>query len=774
MMPQIRSEITDSHATNSVATTDGKDRELEESRRGVVPLSADYPDWLHTSRGLASLLSERFQETSQDIFLIECIDIQRHICAVCTPGSPDRALSVSDLASSLGTLFQERGEESLLSEAIDLNREALSLRRSGDPDRSVSCNNLAYTLWMRFNQTGEKSLLTEAIDLHRESLALRHSGHPDRSLSCNNLAISLKTCFDQTGDEAPLMEAIDLHREAFSLRTSGHPDRYKSCNNLAISLSERFRQTGANSLLAEAIDLFREALSLCPTEHPNRSHAYNNLALSLEMRFDQTGEESLLAEAIEFYREALSLRPDGNPFRCESCNNLANALLVRFKHAGEECLFAEAIELHMEALSLTPSGHPLRFMSCNNVADSLWARFNQTGEESMLTAAIELYREALSLQTSDHPHRVEVCNRLVASLRTRFEITGDESLLVEAIDLSTHAMETQPLYHPNRWKPIINLSHIYLNPRFSARNTPLAIDYIQQALSLTSNDWPILLSEVAQLTGLIYLPMLSQHSLSQLLQCFSAAIDLASRVAGFVLDPQSQLRYLTSSQHLGPQAYWCALVCQQPQLGLELIERARAMMWTQALHMRNPQLTGAPPRLASELEVLLSRIHTLRVTEDLTSFLSPHDQDTRHKDSDRIHQLIQQIRAVPGQERFMRGLSYEALAQSASRNAVVMLVAAEGECHALILQSNNQKLVTLKLSDIAPNELITMSIAESAAQRRGSTPENVFDDYRAMKAAACLTRSEPVLAKLWTAVVKPIIDHLQLQVCTPRSSYSII
>jgi tetratricopeptide (TPR) repeat protein len=443
-------------------------------------------------------------------------------------------------------------------------------------------------------------------------------------------------------------------REALSLRPSGHPDRSQSCNNLAASLRTRFDQTGEESLLAEAIELHRESVSLRPGGHPDRSKSCNNLAGVLRVLFHRTGKESLLAETIELYREALSLRPGGHPGRSMLCSNLAGSLWTRFNQTGEESLLAEAIELHREALSLRPSGHPLRWLSCSNLGFSLHTRFEHAREEILLVEAINLQREALLLQTTTHPDRMDTCNGLIASHRTHFEFTGNEALLVEAIDLSKETLETQPQHHVRRWNTIIHQAHIYLNRRFSQCNTGLAIDYIQQAFSLIPDDWPTLLSEVAHLTSLIDLPRLSQDTLFQLLRCFSAAIDLASRVAGFVLDPQSQLRYLNSSQHLGPRAYWCAIACGQLELGLEIVEHARAMIWTQALHMRNPQLSGVPPKLASELEALLKKMHTLRAPQGLMS-LSSHDQDARFKNHDRIHHIIQQVRALLDRQDSCRG-----------------------------------------------------------------------------------------------------------------------
>jgi hypothetical protein len=750
---------------------DSEDKELDEARHAISRIPVEHPDWLHKSRAFASILSKRFEKTSQNIFLAECIDIQRQLCVVCPTENQDRAVFVSDLAFSLWTYFKQTGEEASLIESISLNREALSLRSGAHPDRSISCNNLALSLWIYFLQTGKQSLLTEAIDLGREALSLRPRGHPDRSLSCNSLAVSIQTLFDQTGEKSLVVEAISLHREALALRISSHPDRWKSCSNLANSLQTRFDQTCEESLLAEAIDLHREALALKHDQHPDRSGLCNNLARSLLRLFSQTGEGSLLAEVISLNREALSLRPDGHPERSMSCNNLACSLSMLYKQTGKESFVVEAIDLHREALSLRPSGHPDRHASCTNLAMLLCTLFKHTGEESLLSEAIDLNRNALSLHANGHPEKLQICANLATSLKTRFDLTGDESLLVEAINVCEETMNNQPRHHPGRWKPIANLVNIYIDRRFSQHNVVLAVDHLHQALSIVSYEWPILLSEIALLTSRIDLPTLPQEALSKLLQCFSASIDLASRVAGFILDPESQLRYLNSSQHLGPRAYWCAVESGQPQLGLELVEHARAMIWTQALHMRTSHFSDAPPELGRELEVLLSKMNTSRVFEAPMG-LTPTEQDIRQKNGTRIHQLIQQIRAIPGQERFMRGLSFDELAQCANRNAVVVLIASEGRCHVLILQPHDLMPLTIELSGIKPHELVAMSAHASAARSSGSHSDDIHDNRMGMKAMVFESSSEslsyPVLEKLWKEVVKPVIEGLRLQV---RSNY---
>jgi hypothetical protein len=113
----------------------------------------------------------------------------------------------------------------------------------------------------------------------------------------------------------------------------------------------------------------------------------------------------------------------------------------------------------------------------------------------------------------------------------------------------------------------------------------------------------------------------------------------------------------------------------------------------------------------------------------------------------------------------MRGQPFEELAQSAARSAVVLLIAAEGECYSLILRLDEQIPLIIKFSNITPDELTTMSLIASAAQMRGSVPpDSAHDDRIGMKISSSGIYSNPALAKLWTVVVKPVIDCLQLQV----------
>jgi hypothetical protein len=97
-----------------------------------------------------------------------------------------------------------------------------------------------------------------------------------------------------------------------------------------------------------------------------------------------------------------------------------------------------------------------------------------------------------------------------------------------------------------------------------------------------------------------------------------------------------------------------------------------------------------------------------------------------------------------------------------------------GECNAFILQPHQSIPLIIKLPDITEDELMSMSLVAFAPQRRGCTSWDGHHDRLGMQVSAFNTSPSPVLAKLWTTVVKPVIDSLKLQVCLGNTSLRVM
>jgi tetratricopeptide (TPR) repeat protein len=723
---------------------------------------------------LANSLWTRFDQTGDTLLLDQALELCREALRLRPEGHLHRASSCGMLAGLLMTRFNQTGNTILLEEALELERETLRSRPEGHLLRASSCVNLAFSLRARFNQTGDTVLLYEALALEREALHLRPKGHSERDRSCTSLAISLITFFNQIGDTRLLDEALDLSKEALRLRPMGHPHRAWSCGNLASSLWTRFQQTGDTALLDEAIELEREALHLRPEGHPHRAHSCGNLADSLRARFTQTGQTLLLDEALHLEREALRLRPEGHPQRALSCGNLADSLQACFQQTGDAALLDEAIELEREALHLRPEGHPHRAYSCGNLADSLRARFTQTGQTSLLDEALELNREALRLRPMGHPYHALSCGHLADSLRTCFRQTGKTALLDEAQSVCSHAIECSEMSPSDNVLLRIQMIHILVLPSVLSYSPSTAVSFLLEAIQHRAGLIPHFYS-ICDVLRLCVRVAVSDEDNVRLLAVYRVLIEVLPELGSVVLDKVSRLHRWRDAGSLPLEALLHALKVNDLPLGLELLEQGRAVLWSQALAMRAPELQGLTDVWKTKLQTLLRSMSSSAEHGNIPES-SLTGRDRAHASYTRLQRLLQEIRASPGLERFMRGPSYPELIQVASSHTVVILATGDTVCHAVIISSASAHPVHLTLESIAASdlEIIGNDIREYDSNVRAMPGLAVATEMRRIYVNG--RREDPAqrklhqaLQRLWHGIVKPVLDYLGLEVRGPTA-----
>jgi tetratricopeptide (TPR) repeat protein len=695
----------------------------------------------------------------------------REQLAACPATHPQRGDASHELATSLYRSWLLTYNNTLLEEAITLYREALALRPDGHPDHAASYNGLGTALRRRYYVTGGTPLLDESIRLHREAIDLHPGGHPDRAASCYNLATALHELYEMTGSSDLIDESITLHREALALRPGEHPDRATSCNNLANALVRRYEVTGSSDLLDEIITLHREGLALRPSGHPDRVYSCNNLANTLQHRYDSTGSSDLLDEIITLHREALALRPSGHPYCGHSCNNLANALLRRYEMTGSSDLLDEIITLHREALALRPGEHPDRSESCNNLGRALHIRYEVTSRSNLLNEAIELHREALALRPQGHSYRSESCNDLADSLWQRFRQTRDVTVVDEALALAHENAASAP---PSEvWRSLLFLVLVHMeqaSPHFSVST---AMKYLlQSSASLPPNSTKFMRKVQSCLNRMWLMHGTWTPDVNlKLADVYSHIIDGLSRMTGFALDTISQLAALRSARSFGSDACMAALLSGRRRQAIELIDHAHGVIWTQALHQRDPQLQDVPRDLASELESLFRAVsmpmatHKRAPADHAIGYLSP--EDVRDQQNSRIQTLLTEVRAIPGLDRFMLGRTYAQLRETACEHPVVVLVSARGHVYALIIRDSALKNPdTLRLELTSDRLALLRDTAAGVGLRNADAPQDVNTQLgRAMHISKRKeTTALSTLADLWDDIVKPVINHLQLQV----------
>jgi hypothetical protein len=694
-------------------------------------------------------------------------------------GGTDR---LAKLAMESGFAMTDRYKESRnvdqLNTAIEHYRNALSLRHTGHPDRAYSLFMLGGSLWWRYEHTGDVALLNEAIELEREVLLLQPPGHPARSNTCDLLRFSLYALFEHTGDPALLDEVIKVEREALALRPPGHPDRSTSCAFLASSLRVRYKQTGNVALLHEAIELEREALALRPPGHRGRPSSCMHLATLLTVRSNRTSDITPLDEATELECEATKLRSSDHSSRSMTGANLTDSIYGRYEQTGDVALLEEAIELEREGLGLRPLGHPDQAKISASLASSLSTRFMKTGNVALLDKAIEFHREALDLQPPGHHDQASSCFGLVMWLSLRYQQTRDVALLDEAVARCSYTLKHSSASRV--WYPLTGLSFIHLihgSPHYSALE---ALVYLDRSFQHEVDNIPAFISQVCFNVRLIWdksstwAPHIRVTAL--LVGVYTQLVDRLPLVAGFVLDTSSRLRTLKRTHHIGSDACVAALLAEQPATAVELLDRAHGVVWTQALHQRDPQMEGAPRDLAIELEDLLRAIGTSVPVDPAGR--SDHPQDVRHRQDTRIQTILREIRAIPGLARFMLGSTYDTLREAAREHPIVVLVAARDHAFALIMPSSLHAGPDILRLDVASHTLQSFANSVGPANMRYRACSPSCEDVHLADSAIGLgpdrkmgpgdhfTQRSP-LVKLWLSVVKPVLTHLGLVVRPP-------
>ncbi|KAG1728368.1 TPR-like protein [Suillus paluster] len=661
--------------------------------------------------------------------LNESIELLRVALALRPLGHSRRSSSLNNLAISLGYRFQQQGVLSDLDESIELLRAALALRPPGHHHRYSSLNNLAISLGYRFQQRGVLPDLNESIELLRIALMLCPPGHSDRSSSLNNLAISLEYRFRQRGVLSDLDESIELHRAALALRPPGHSHRSASLSNLAISLRDRFQQQGVLPDLDESIELHRAALALCPPSHSDRSSSLNNLAISLRYRFQQRGLLSDLDESIELHRAALTLCHPGHYDRSSSLNNLAVSLRDRFQQRGVLSDLNEAVELNRAACMLCPPGHSDRSSSLHNLANTLQARFQRQLILSDLDESIELHRAALVFLPPGHSERRKSLNDLAICLPSALETDSTGRIcsvtwmsLLSSIEL------------PWRFVPLATV----IDPRFStilpSAFKPDSIGMVYHRLShaVSRSDFRAAKSWAASAEQL-------KHN-SALIAYQTTLKFLDEHVAVLASSPH-HFDVVREASSLAMDAFSCSVRHGVLTTAVELVERGRAVFWTQMVRFRTLSASGGEALEKEFMQLSFRLRHTFKVpTEDQ----SLHIQQLAVQ----LDDVISRIRMLPGLSRFLLPQLFSDLQRAAEGGPVIIVNASQYSCDALIIPSAHDPVhVSLDITRAEVSEL--SSEFQSLTECVGSSDHQLESN-----------KMIGVLRTLWHRVVNPVVQAL--------------
>ncbi|KAJ7213678.1 CHAT domain-containing protein [Mycena rebaudengoi] len=757
---------------------------------------------------LAASLGRRFERLHSLLDLNKCVEMLNVVVTFTPYDHPDMPKMLSNLGYALRCRFEQLNDLGDLNESILQMEVAVSLTLDGEPSW---LNQLGTSLFLRFEQLGDLNDLNQAVLRLETAVTLTLDSHIDKPTWLCNLGDPLIRRFEQLGDLNDLEQAVLRFEAAATLLPDDHPDKPTVLSNLGTSLCTRFKQLGELDDLNQAVLWLEAAISLTPRGHPETPVRLSNLGMSLHSRFERLGDLNDINESVLQHEAAVTLTPDGHPHKPVQLTNLGASLQSRFERLGDLGDLNQAILQHEAAVSLTLDGHLYKPSRLSNLGISLQSRFERLGDLNDLDQAVLRFEAAATLTPDDHPNKPSILNNLGISLRTRFKELGELADLNQAVLWLEAAIALTPDGHPAT--PLrLNSLGILLRSRFERlgdlNDLNESVLRLEAAVTLTPDghpNKPLLLTNLGNSLHQRFERLHDSQDSQQLLQHYNSAACSSTGPASVrfhaatqwakhahIHGPSSILRAYTSAIELLPELAWlglsiadrhhrllhagqvvrdaasAAIAGGEYQKAVEWLDQGRSVIWGQLLNLRTPvdELRKSHPYLADQLVSLSTSLEnsgtrdTAVVDASKPQSLQSITQQS-HALALKRNDILQQIRELPGFQRFLLSKPISELSLAANVGPVTILNVSAYGCDALILMPGlEDEVIHVPLNDFTPHE--AQALAKSLASIVGTpgrsdrllgfqegdmAPDDIFSN---------------ILSELWLKIVRPILDALAL------------
>lgn len=777
----------------------------------------DAPEESITFQQLSFALLHQFEQTKELTCIEDSMRYAHKALDLRPEGESERDVTLHHLGLLHSSMYRAKGQRVDLEAAIKFASDALELRPEGNPLRHDTLSQLAMFRIDFFSLTRDLSSLETAIPLAKEALALQPAGHRNHGTTAMNVALAYDERYSVKDDLEDMEQATRYATEALAAFPPGDARRHSVLDNLARYHLNLYMRTGKYDSLVTSISLGREALQLRPKGHPQRHVTLTNHANAVRSHHKLKGDLASLDEGIECSIEALENMAKDDPSRGIILVNLARNLNDRNRATGESESLEQAIEMSKEALRFMKKEDEGYGAALDVLAQSLCLHSELTGRLESLEAAIDASRRAVAAR-SGHRTQLHAVQELGYYLNQRYVRTQDRVALDEATQLFKEGLDLSPPGHIGRPTMLINLanchthlysleekaddlaviircneevlqlsdthsikdaflSHINLawaHARLGTRyyDLPKAIGHLSKAAKSPTGSarlrlmqlWPY----VAQYEDLLssYKQRDARNAGAELLDVYEQLIRLVPYVAYFGLDLPHRLETLKHSESLGLAAAVLALQVSLPSQAIELLEEARGVFWAQSLYLRSP-LDALPRPVATELTDLFKALEDGGNKEKSSALPAWSDKDPaiRRRMSERVEELIMQIREMPGLGRFMLGPTFSVLSVVAAHGPVVVLLAYKSSCEALAIMDANGTINRILLPSLSVESLreLTGAVRESnsraVSQMRDGAATRPMGVSRPRK-----KDKDDHLGKLWKHIVKPVVAALGVKV----------
>ncbi|MCE6994978.1 CHAT domain-containing protein [Saccharothrix sp. S26] len=691
---------------------------IEATRTGVRTTAPDHAQHATLLVLLGTLLTQWFERTDDPAVIDEAVDAHRRAAATTTAGTGLTAAALSELANSLRVRYLRRSDPGDLEEAVAVARRALALPGLQPPERASASAALGNTLLVRAQHTGDLADFTAAVDLGRGAVGELPGGHFLMPLHLMGLGTALWARYERAGAITDLHEGIDVMRAAAD-RSEDSALRSIMLTNLGNALCARARHLGSTADVDEAVVVARAAVDTA--SEATAPTCLLNLAVALQIRFLERHDPADLDAAIEAASESVRRCPPDHPLQGQLLSSLA---MMRFsrgqaRSGGDD--LDRAVDLLREAVAITDPAHASLPMHRLNLASVLRARYDRRGGADDVTEAVEQSRQAADTIPADDPRRASAWLTLGLVLGLRHDRHRVATDYDDAVTACRAAVESPSA------TPVVRASAALAWAFLAARHA----------------DWP------------------------SAVEGFGVAAALLPQAVWHGVERGARERRLDRWEGVASAGAAAALEAGEVELAVELLERGRSVLWSQALQTRDDAsvLRARDPALHDRLRSVAAEMAAadapVGLTPALPTGLPPdaarRDRDRRIRLAQEWDRLLARARALPGLEHLLRVPPLATLRDGLPDGPVVLVNVDDVRCDALVVRREGP-VEHIPLPDLTASETSRRATAYLRALRVLGRPA-VPGDLTRTGAKQTL---HVTLEWLWDVVAGPVLDHLGL------------
>ncbi|KAL0631679.1 hypothetical protein Q9L58_009459 [Maublancomyces gigas] len=793
MLEDTKAEITEAFGNLSFSQSNGFDDvdyaiTVKHIMAAIYPL--DHANRPRTLYRLSFLLARWFEK------LGDLNDLERAIEAAEGELVPTTFLDPSCLGD-LGLVFLMRftrlGGMDDLEKATRLCQEALGTTPLGDPRRISNLGNLIRCFSSRFHRMGSLEDLEKAIQGIEEALDTTQTGHKFRVAILQLAGVLYTIRYQQLRSVIDLDKAIHITEEALTMATLNNSFRAMTLSNLASLMRLRFTLTGDMRDLEMGITMIKEAMENTPIQHLTRVALLNNLSVLLCMRFTRLGEMHDLELGFQAVQNALAM-PSGGPEHGMLLCNLSTLFHWRYIRLNALDDIEKAVQLIEEAVATTPYGHPDRFRMLSNAIALFKARFSRSNSLDDIQNGIRLSREAAAELPSNR-NAVTLDLNTGALFSVIFHRSRDVDDLEKALQALDRAFSAIPTGHQERAGHLRCLRDVYRRKFTLSRDMSDLEKAIQASAEVVATtpadhfDRAVGLTEHARL---LYSRFLVTATFTEILGAFLAwhsawectgspldfriggAICAAQLLCSFkrwkqasslledvikllpILSPRilgrdDQQYVLSQVKSLTADAVSTALYAGSTALHcIGLLELSRGIIMGLSIDCRSDfsELRARHGKIFNRYNHLRIQIDRPLLKIEGESYLSCENH-RRHRlqITHKMNEIINDIRGLPGFERFLLPPSSKSLIAVAAEGPIVIFNATEFRSDAIIITGAGIKSIRLGKMTYADVKQHMESLPGLARGKQSTyTSRN--------------EKLEQFLLWLWDVAVEPVFDEL--------------